>query len=274
MSLTGEPALPAGLLDRLRGGDPKAVNDVVAQLYPVLRDYARREVQRGGVHTREADTLVDSVLIRCLRPASEKCADDGELRGFLFRSIRNAIIDEGRRKRPRQFPAEADSGFGPADDTPTPVRRAENEESQIHDQAALDRFLRAIDAADLSPRERELIDLFVVRGMAWEHVAATLQLSSGAARTAMSRARTSLLPQLLAPMRARLREQDWRILEATMINRQRPEDAAADLGLDADEVLNRFMFSVFPIIDRAFGCHGMAMLRRLMHKPAAPQRRP
>jgi RNA polymerase sigma factor (sigma-70 family) len=265
---SGDAPVPPDLLERLRGADPKALNDAVGQLLPILREYARREIQRRGVRSREADTLVDSVLIRCLKPAAERCGDDEELRGYLYNAIRHKVIDQTRKPQHHQFPEEADSSFGPPDAAPSPSEAVEAEEARSHDDAALERFLRAVERASLTPRDRELVNLFVVRGMAWEHVAATLELSNGAARTAMSRARSRLLPQLMAPLRARLREDDWKILEATMIERRRPEDAAAEFGLDAQDMVHRFMFTVFPVIDRSFGSHGMAMLRRLMHKPA------
>lgn len=254
------------LVDQLRSGAPGDVNDAILKLYPLLRECARREMQRRGVRSREADTLVDSVLFRCLGPAAERCADDDQLRAYLAKSIRNAIIDAGRARQPKQFPEDAGSSFGPVATDPRPEPPAED---RLHDHEALSRFVEAVEQSTLGPRERELVQLFVVRGMAWEHVASILELSSGAARTAMSRARSKLLPQLMQPLRAKLREEDWKILEATIIERRRPEDAAADMGLEPQDMLDRFLFAVFPVIDRCFGSHGMVMLRRLMHKPSS-----
>ncbi|GAB4100327.1 sigma-70 family RNA polymerase sigma factor [Sinomonas halotolerans] len=89
--------------------------DAVAAIYrdhgAALRRFARGAVGSDG----QAEEIVQEAIVRVWRQAPETTVG---LRAYLYRTVRNLIVDQHRQRarRPRTVPAEGDGGFDAAVD--------------------------------------------------------------------------------------------------------------------------------------------------------------
>jgi RNA polymerase sigma-70 factor (ECF subfamily) len=153
------------------------MNDFARQieaLIPRLRRYARaltRDVAR-------ADDLVQSCLTRALakqhlwRPGSD-------LRAWLFTILHNQYVNEVRRS--------VREGVNVAVGEMTPMLTVQSNAIAVLQLRDLESAI-----AHLSQEQRQVILLVVLQGMAYEQVAAVLQVPVGTVRSRLSRARIQL----------------------------------------------------------------------------------
>ncbi len=119
------------LLDKLRGGDPRAAERVLLAYEPELRLIVRRQL--SGRLRAKFDSLdvVQSVWVRVLRDfrgGGRDIASAAHLRNFLVRVTRNCLTDRLRHYRAaleRERPlAQADASEPPAPRQPRPSEEA------------------------------------------------------------------------------------------------------------------------------------------------------
>lgn len=140
-----------------------------------------------------SEDLVQETLTRALG-AKRVPHDAPAVRAWLFRILRNAVIDMRRRRkedllgdRPEETPPSAvDWGF------------ADRVINQLTVRTAFDR---------LSDNQREIIALVDVAGMSYAEAAQTLEVPVGTVMSRISRARTALADAIesgnIRPMRQR-----------------------------------------------------------------------
>jgi RNA polymerase sigma factor (TIGR02999 family) len=94
------------LLQRWRAGDDQARDALVAQIYPILHEMARRELRGGGRLTLRATELVHETYLRLC----EQRADwEGRTHFFAITAqvIRRVVVDALRRRDAQKRGAES-----------------------------------------------------------------------------------------------------------------------------------------------------------------------
>lgn len=159
--------------------DPAAWEAIYRSIYPRLRAYVARRVGPA-----DAEDLVNETMTRAVAGVDRFTWGPAGIDGWLFGIARRVTADHTRR-------AERE-------------RRAMLRISDADHQAPVEEGLELRDDADtvreafeqLSPDERELLELRVIAGLSSDEVAAVLGKRPGAVRMAQSRALTNLRRRL------------------------------------------------------------------------------
>ena len=106
------------LLDRARGGDSAALDQLVERSLPPLRRWARGRLPQWARNLADTQDLVQDAVLRTLpRLQTFKAEHPGALQAFLRQAISNHIIDEIRKVQRRP------TTVGRFRKLPTPRRR-------------------------------------------------------------------------------------------------------------------------------------------------------
>jgi len=135
---------------------------------------------RAVGRTETARDLTQEVFLRVSRTAIP-VAQNGDLRGWLFRIARNLVLDHhrSRRRHPEAGPL-----------TSEPMRSASQDVS-----AAVNEALASLPAVD-----RDVFVMREVAGLGYEEIAAACELTPDAVRSRLHRTRLLLREQLAAPI--------------------------------------------------------------------------
>jgi RNA polymerase sigma-70 factor (ECF subfamily) len=166
-TLTAAPEV-AGLVARARTGDEEAWVLLYRQVHPGLYAFARR---RLWTHDDAVDA-VNETMARAVASLASFRDLDGAFAGWLFGILRNVVMNL-QRAAARPVPTEAEVA---TPDALEPLLAGEDADE-----------LRAA-FAQLTPADRELLELRVVAGLSADEVATALGRSPGAVRMAQSRA--------------------------------------------------------------------------------------
>jgi RNA polymerase sigma-70 factor (ECF subfamily) len=139
----------------------------------------------GQVET--ARDLTQDVFVRLSRSQAPP-GPDHAVQAWLFRIARNLAIDHNRSVR-----RHGESPLSP-DDVAFPRRTASQDVS-----AAVNQALNALDGLD-----RDVFLMREVAGLSWDEIATACELSPGAVRSRIHRARLELKNLLAAPIATRL----------------------------------------------------------------------
>jgi len=188
----GAPADPtsastARLLERVRSGDGRARELILARYLPALRRWAHGRLPRAGRDLLDTDDLVQNTLIRALSHL-----DDFESRfaGAFFAYLRRAIVNQIRDqvRRARRTPERAELAADMASYEATPIE-------QVIGSDVLEHFERALEK--LTPAQREAVLMNVDLGFRYRQIAEVLGLSSDdAARKLVARALVKLADEM------------------------------------------------------------------------------
>ena len=185
----GAPRTKSGQVDELaplvgpaRGGDPVAVEKLLARLRPGLVRYCRARLGRVDGSYGSADDVAQEVCIAVVK-ALPRYVDTGAPFVAFAHGIANHKVTDAQRARFRDrsdatadLPERPDPTAGPED----VVLAAERARTA---RALLDR---------LPPPHRELLVLRVVSGLSAEQTGAALGMTAGAVRVAQHRALSRL----------------------------------------------------------------------------------
>jgi RNA polymerase sigma-70 factor (ECF subfamily) len=164
------PPLPERIV-AARNGDRRALGEILTQGFPKLVAFYRAM----GLSFADAEDLASEAcegMVRNLR----RLREPGAFEGWFWTVARNRLRSRIRRKgRP-----ERELDFGSADD-PSDLAVLADEHARI--RAAL---------AELAPRDRQILWLREVEGLAHEEIGGRLGLATGAVRVAALRARRRL----------------------------------------------------------------------------------
>lgn len=173
------------LVDGVRRGDRDAIAAVYLEVAPALRGFLRRRVTHGGV----ADDLVEQTFVELIEGGERIRGDGVALRAWLYRAARNNLSDWRKRAdrrgehelTPRHAATLPDTGPGPSERV----------------DAAVDP--RLVDAlGELTPEQREVIELRLVAGLPIAQVAELTGRTVGAVKLLQHRA-VRRLATLLGP---------------------------------------------------------------------------
>lgn len=196
MSVTEQPARTTSLVGdelcalvaRARGGDPGAVDALLARLRPGIVRYCRARLGRADGTYGSADDVAQEVCMAVVRALPGYVDRGSPFIAFAHGIAAHKVADAHRaayRERAHATAAVPDR----ADPTAGP------EESLL----AVERAQTARVLLDqLPPAHRELLLLRVVSGLTAEQTGATLGMSAGAVRVAQHRALSRLRSLALA----------------------------------------------------------------------------
>jgi RNA polymerase sigma-70 factor (ECF subfamily) len=175
------------LLDRARGGDGEALEELFAKHLPLLRRWASGRLPRFARDIADTHDLVQETVLQAFkRVATFEPRGEGALQAYLRQAVMNRIRNEFRRLNRRPTAQPLDEEW--AGDRTSPLDAAIHQEQRDRYEAALLR---------LTEPERELIVARVEVGLTYEEVAAlTGKPSWNAARMATARALLRLADEL------------------------------------------------------------------------------
>ena len=167
------------LIERVKGGDADALDQVFARYLPALRRWASGRLPRWTRDLMSTDDLVQETFIRAMRGINRfEMRHEGALHGYLRQAIVNRVRDEVRRGK--RTPAITELNDQQADHDATPLELAIGEEALQRYEAALTR---------LREEERQAVVARVEMGLSYQEIAEALgKPTAEAARMAVSRA--------------------------------------------------------------------------------------
>jgi RNA polymerase sigma factor (TIGR02999 family) len=183
------------LLSRSAAGDGAAMDAVFQRVYPELRRLARAQIGRGQ-HTLTPTALVHEAYLRLLGAAALPLQDRRHFFACAARAMRNILIDRLRA-------STADKRGGGLDpvtlddvDIAGPGVAGADFAGTGLGLALLD-LDEALDALDqLSPRQREVVELHFFAGLTYQEIAELHECSERTVIREWQRARAFLHAQL------------------------------------------------------------------------------
>jgi RNA polymerase sigma-70 factor, ECF subfamily len=181
--------MPAATLD-LPLGDEDERQASFAREALVHLDAVYRGALRLAGNASDADDLVQETMLRAYR-AWDQFRQGTNARGWLMTILRNAFIEEYRRRGARRetLNLEESEAFALSDDFPEA-----DPEHAFFDGLVDDEVLRAIDALPLI--YREVVVWTDVEGLPYEEIARLLRVPVGTVKSRVFRARKLLQAQL------------------------------------------------------------------------------
>ena len=185
--MSGESSLE--LLARIRAGDGRARDELVARYLPRLRRWATGRLPAWARERNDTDDLVQDTVIRSLgKLEGFEPHHEGALQAYLRQALINRVRDEVRRVNRYPAPTGIDEHEEHADRSASPLDEAIGREAVERYEGALQR---------LRPEERELIIARVEMQQGYAQIAATHGKSSpDAARMAVTRALVRLAEEM------------------------------------------------------------------------------
>lgn len=252
-------------IEVLCGQNTLARDRMIGDLRSRLIRFAARRLSGGGAR-REAESVVQSVIGRQdWRTLGEQCNDDAHLRRRLYQAVRHKLHDDAKKKRPVRMPRDKDgeTAVHPATPGPGPVTELVNHESRQASQDQAKRFLELLRSDRISASHRQLVELYVIRELAWSQIARVLGSTERACKVALSRARSAVLPVVFEPLRQGLSPREWAVAEKILVLRRPEEEVTEMLGLESDELHNIFATRIVPAIINTYGKSSVDPILRL-----------
>jgi len=180
------------LMERYIDGDPAAFTRLHAQLSPRLRGLLMKLVRdEAAVDDLAQLTLLKAHLAR-ERFALQGGDPDGAVQGWYFAIARNVAMDFLRRRyRSERRHAGGDEGEDPVAELADTGPDAEELGLQAEQEAEIVQRVRAA-IEQLSPGQREVVELHKLQGMSMAEIAERLQIREGAVRVRAHRAYRAL----------------------------------------------------------------------------------
>ncbi len=185
-----------GQLDRLRQGEPAAVNDLLQHSAQRLEHLTRKMLGSFGSVRRHEQTgdVLQNALIRLTRALQEAVPEDAR---HFFRlaalQIRRELIDLARRyngKGVLSFDAGGDDDRSAIGDEFTPVEQT-NDPRRVAEWTEFHRLVQ-----ELPEKEREVVDLLLYNGLSQQEAAETMQVDVRSIKRYWQRARLTLFEKL------------------------------------------------------------------------------
>jgi len=186
--LSNGPETTFRLLERIRAGDPAAVEALFERYSAPLQRWASGRLPQWARGVAETQDLVQETLLQAFKKIETfEPQGEGALQGYLRTALKNRIVDELRRVNRRGDAATIDSQI--VDDSPSPLDHA------IGGQA-IERYERALKR--LKPEDREIVIARVEMG--WSYIEIVERLGRPTPEAARKAAQRALL-RLAAEMR-------------------------------------------------------------------------
>jgi len=173
--MTNTPRISSEWVERGKSGDPAAIEAILRQIYPLVRNVCR------GMLNDEADAedAAQNALINVVRNI-DRFDGRSSFTTWVYRIATNAAIDEGRRRRRRRSRIVHDD-TDVADPAGTTIQ------DQVDDADQLEPLLRRL------PEDfRMAVVLRDVMDLDYDEIARILGVPGGTVRSRIARGRTQL----------------------------------------------------------------------------------
>lgn len=174
------------LLHAAAGGDPQAMDDVYASVYPRLRQIARSRLrsQRRDA-TLDTTALVHEAYLKVAAKPGNEYADRGHFFALAAKAMRQVILNQAEKRQ------AAKRGGGAIAVTLDDVATAPDADAEI---IALDAALTRLAA--LSERQSQVVECMFHAGLTVEETAEALGISPATVKRDWSTARAWLYREL------------------------------------------------------------------------------
>lgn len=175
------------LLSRMRGGDRDARAQLVALVYPRLKQMALQRMRKERAdHTLQPTALVHEVFVRLSDDANRSWHDRVHFFAFAAELMRHVLVDAARRKRAvkrggPQLPIEWDEALASIQAPPDLVLE-------------VDRLLSRLEGLDA--RQAKVVEMRFFVGLTEKEVAAALDISERTVKRDWQMARAWILKEL------------------------------------------------------------------------------
>lgn len=175
------------LLDRARGGDHAALNELFERHLPMLRRWTHGRLPRWARDVADTADLVQDTLLDTLKHLGRfEHRGNGALQAYLRQAVMNRIRNEFRKRAIRGVASTLDSRM--PDEATSPLEAAIGQELLDEYDAALER---------LRPEERDAVVSRVEFDLSYAELADVLDKpSADAARMAVVRALVRLAEEM------------------------------------------------------------------------------
>jgi RNA polymerase sigma-70 factor (ECF subfamily) len=178
----------AALIERARGGDPRAFDDLARREERALYRHAARIVGPGA----DAEDVVQDAFLSAWK--SIRSFEGTSFRAWLFRIVTNRALDRVRsRKRRAELPLE------PADDEEVTWAEPVAPGPELADIAASREALAVVEEAlrNVPEDQRAALLLRDVEGFAYEEIAIMTSVEIGTVKSRIHRARVAVRNTLI-----------------------------------------------------------------------------
>ncbi|MGH7502743.1 MAG: RNA polymerase sigma factor [Longimicrobiales bacterium] len=179
MGRIGEADEVEGLARRARAGDGRAMERLLAEVYPRVARWARTQ----GLGEDDVEDVTQAALIAAYR-ALPAFRFESRFETWLYRIVRRAVADW--RRRQASWGRESVGEVGALGVMP----------GESADEARLSRVVRRAFEG-LPARQREVFDLVELQGRSTEEVAELLSLAASTVRVHLLRARRAIRRRVL-----------------------------------------------------------------------------
>ena len=162
------------LLERLRGGDREAVDQLVAMLYDELKELAARQRRRWrGNYTLNTTALVHEAYVKLLGQSRIEVESRAHFHALAARAMRHILCDYARERSARKRGGDVERL--PLDELgalPDPAALSERQSDTL---VALDEALGRLEAID--PRQSKVVECRFFGGLTIEETATAVGVS-------------------------------------------------------------------------------------------------
>jgi RNA polymerase sigma factor (sigma-70 family) len=172
----------ADMLDRVRGGDAEAIEDLLVRAQGIARRYSLAVCGSAP----DSDDAMQEALLKTFRNA-RSIREPRAFRAWLYRTVKNACLIGRRRRAGEEAAAPLDGRAEPADTALGAQLALEAAEETLRVRAAL---------ARLRPAYREAVFLRDFEGLSTREVATVLGISEANVKVRLHRAHERLRREL------------------------------------------------------------------------------
>src|SRR5687767_8681282 len=175
------------MLDRMRGGDAAAADELMRSVYGELHTLAVARMGREAAgHTLQPTALVHEAWLRLGGPAQPDWQNRRHFFGAAAEAMRRILIEQARRRHADR----RGGGLEPVQFDDAAVASDGSDEQALAVSDALEKL------ATLSPQKAELVKLRYFAGLSLEETARTLEISEATASRWWTFARAWLIQEL------------------------------------------------------------------------------
>lgn len=169
----------AAILERVRAGDPEALDDLMIRAQAIARRYSLAVCGAAP----DTDDAMQEALLKTFQHA-RRIREPQAFRAWLYRTVKNACLVGRRRRAGEEMETPLDSAREePPDAAPTADAELESAEARASIRAALGR---------LRPTYREAVFLRDLEGLSTREVARVLGISEANVKVRLHRAHAQL----------------------------------------------------------------------------------
>jgi RNA polymerase sigma factor (TIGR02999 family) len=176
-----------GWLDAARGGDRRALDQVLSTLYNELHAMARRQLAGQHGRTLDATALVHEAYLKVIGRTSAQFDDRAHFFAYAATAMRSVVVDYARQRMAQKRGGDLHRVTDLPEDLAGGMRL---DEEMLGLDTALNRL------ADVDPRLARVVEMRYFAGLSETEIAAVLERSERSIRRDWQKARLFLLAAL------------------------------------------------------------------------------